>query len=299
MDNQNDLSEFLVSRRAKLNLQQAGLPDYGGRRRVPGLRREEVALLAGMSSEYYKRLERGHAKGVSEAVINGISRALQLDAAEQAHFYELIRSANTSTRPPRGRTTRKTQLGAAFQQTIDAMNSVPVFVQNGRLDAIATNQLGRAVFSPMFEDTSQPLNAARFVFLDDRAQTFYQDWEANTRQIVALLRVEAGRSPYDRELSDLVGELSTRSELFRKLWGSHDVREHRSGTKSIHHPVVGDLELNYLGLDVSSEKGIQMLVFSAEPGSASHDGLQLLASWAQTHLRDALPKSTINNAHNS
>ncbi|MBG6185623.1 transcriptional regulator with XRE-family HTH domain [Arthrobacter sp. CAN_A214] len=283
MDNQDDLSEFLISRRAKLDLRQAGLPDFGGRRRVPGLRREEVALLAGMSSEYYKRLERGNAKGVSEAVIDGISRALQLDEAEHSHLHDLIRAANTGAHPQRRRPTRTTQITPTLLQTIDAMTTVPVFVQNGRLDAVATNTLGRDLFSEMFENSPPPVNAARFVFLDPRAPTFYQDWESNTRQIVALLRVEAGRSPYDRQLSNLVGELSTRSDLFRKLWGAHDVREHRTGIKNIHHPIVGDLDLTYLGLDLSSDHGLQMLVFSAEPGTASHDGLQLLGNWATTH----------------
>ena len=282
-DNQNDLSQFLISRRAKLNLQQAGLPDFGGRRRVPGLRREEVALLAGMSAEYYKRVERGNAKGISEAVIEGISRALQLDAAEHSHLHELVRSANIGTHRQSRRQTRRTQLNPSVQQTIDAMSGVPVFVQNGRLDAVATNSLGRALFSPLFESAAVPVNAARFVFLDPRAQSFYRDWESNTRQIVALLRVEAGRSPYDRQLSDLVGELSTRSDLFRTLWGAHDVREHLTGIKSIHHPIVGDLDLTFLGLDLTSEPGLQMLVFSATPGSASQDGMQLLANWANTH----------------
>ena len=282
----NDLGEFLISRRAKLSLQQAGLPDFGGRRRVPGLRREEVALLAGMSAEYYKRLERGNAKGVSDAVIDGVSRALQLDAAEHAHLYDLVRAANAGTRPRRGRPTRS--LSPGMRQTIDAMSTVPVFIQNGRLDAVATNRLGRALFSVMFEDPRAPVNAARFVFLDPRARDFYQDWEANTRQIVAILRAEAGRSPYDRHLSDLVGELSTRSDLFRRLWGSHDVREHRTGIKSIHHPIVGDLDLTFQGMDLS-DRGLQMLVFSAEPGSASQDGLQLLANWADTNSANLLP----------
>jgi len=283
MDNQDDLSKFLSSRRAKLTLQQVGLPDFGGRRRVPGLRREEVALLAGMSSEYYKRLERGNAKGASEAVIDSVSRALRLDEAEHAHLYELIRSANAGSHPQQRRPARKTHIDSALQQTIDAMSTVPVFVQNGRLDAVAANRLGRALFSEMFDDSRQPVNAARFVFLDPKAQMFYHDWESNARQIVALLRVEAGRSPYDRQLSDLVGELSTRSDLFRKLWGAHDVREHRTGIKSIHHPIVGDLDLNYLGLDLAADRTLQMLVFSAEPGSASHDGLELLANWVDTH----------------
>jgi len=283
MDSHDEIGEFLTSRRAKLTPTQAGLPDFGGRRRVPGLRREEVALLAGMSPEYYKRLERGNATGVSEAVIDGISRALQLDEAEHAHLYDLVRAANAGVHPQRRRqTTRSTQLTPGMQQTIDAMSTVPVFIQNGRLDAVATNLLGRALFSEMFENAKPPVNAARFVFLDPRAQDFYQDWEGNTRQIVAILRAEAGRSPYDRQLSDLVGELSTRSDLFRRLWGAHDVKEHRTGTKSIHHPVVGDLDLTFQSMDLASDRGLQMLVFSAEPGSASHERLQLLANWAKT-----------------
>jgi transcriptional regulator with XRE-family HTH domain len=289
MDNRDNLSEFRTSRRAKLSPQEAGIPDFGGRRRVPGLRREEVALIAGMSAEYYKRLERGNATGVSEAVIDGVSRALQLDEAEHSHLYELIRTANAGIHPQRRRATRKSQLTEGMQQTIDAMSTVPVFVQNGRLDAIATNLLGRALFSEMFDDVRPPVNAARFVFLDPRAQTFYQDWESNTRQIVALLRVEAGRSPYDRQLSDLIGELSTRSDVFRKLWGAHDVREHRTGIKKVNHPVVGSLDLTFQGMDLASDHGLQMLVFSAEVGSRSHDGLQLLANWAHSHAAHLSP----------
>jgi transcriptional regulator with XRE-family HTH domain len=293
MDNHDDIGEFLTSRRAKLSPQEAGLPDFGGRRRVPGLRREEVALLAGMSPEYYKRLERGNANGVSEAVIDGVSRALQLDDAEHAHLHDLVRAANAGAHPQRRRPTRRVQLSASMQQTVDAMSTVPVFVQNGRLDAVATNRLGRALFSVMFDGARPPVNAARFVFLDPKAQEFYRDWEANTRQIVAILRAEAGRSPYDRQLSDLVGELSTRSDLFRKLWGAHDVREHRTGIKSIHHPVVGDLDLTFQGMDLSSDRGLQMLVFSAEPGSPSQDGLQLLANLAETE-HASLPAETSN-----
>jgi len=284
MNPHDDLSEFLTTRRAKLSLDQVGLPDFGGRRRVPGLRREEVALLAGMSAEYYKRLERGTASGVSESVIDGVSRALKLDEAEHAHLYDLVRAANAGTRPQRTRTTRKTQISATTQQTIDAMSTVPVYVQNGRLDAVSTNQLGRALFSVMFEQAYEQVNAARFTFLDPNAQTFYRDWEANARQIVAILRAEAGRSPYDRQLSDLVGELSTQSEVFRTLWAAHDVREHRTGIKSVTHPVVGDLDLNFQSMDLSSDRGLTMIVFSAEPGSRSLEGLQLLANWAATSV---------------
>lgn len=283
MDAHQDLSEYLTSRRAKLTPTQAGLPDFGGRRRVPGLRREEVALLAGMSAEYYKRLERGNANGVSEAVIDGVSRALRLDDAEHAHLLDLVRSATAGAHPQRRRLAGRSHVTPELQQTIDAMSTVPVFVQNGRLDFVAANRLGVALFSEMLDGARQPANAARFVFLEPRAHDFYQDWESNTRQIVAILRTEAGRSPYDRNLGDLIGELSTRSDLFRRLWGAHDVREHRTGLKSIHHPVVGDLDLTYQSMDLSTNRGLHMLIFSAEPNSPSQDRLQLLANWAETH----------------
>ncbi|PWD49905.1 transcriptional regulator [Serinibacter arcticus] len=283
------ISEFLTTRRAKLTPAQVGLPDFGGRRRVPGLRREEVALVAGMSAEYYKRLERGNAGGVSEAVIDGVSRALQLDDAEHAHLHDLVRAANAGAHPrQRARTVRPAQLTPGLRQTIDAMSTVPVFVQNGRLDAVATNELGRALFSVMLDDDRpSPANAARFLFLDPRAQEFYRDWDDQTRQIVAVLRAEAGRSPYDRQLSDLVGELSTRSDLFRTLWGAHDVRRHSTGLKRVHHPEVGDLDLTFEVLDLASGRGLQLVVFSAAPGSAAQERLQLLANLARTESRSA------------
>jgi transcriptional regulator with XRE-family HTH domain len=286
MDASDAISEFLTTRRAKLTPSQVGLPDFGGRRRVPGLRREEVALVAGMSAEYYKRLERGNASGVSESVIDGVSRALQLDEAEHAHLHDLIRAANTGAHP-RGRrpVTRTTRLTPGMRQTIDAMSTVPVFIQNGRLDAIATNRLGATLFSEMLDGARPPANAARFIFLEPRAQAFYREWEAQARQIVAVLRAEAGRSPYDRELTDLVGELSTRSDLFRRLWGAHDVREHRTGLKLVHHPVVGDLDLTFQAMDLASDRGLQMIVFSAEPGSPTHERLQLLANVAETAIQ--------------
>jgi len=283
MDPRNDLREFLTSRRERLTPAQAGLPDFGGRRRVKGLRREEVALLAGMSTEYYVRLERGNGAGVSQAVLDGISRALQLDEAEHAHLHDLVRAANQGNNPGRRRgPTRAQQVQANVLQLIDAMHDVPVFVQNGRLDAVATNRLGAALFSEMFVLPQRPMNAARFTFLDPRAQTFYRDWEGNAHQIVALLRAEAGRAPYDRILTDLVGELATRSDLFRTLWAAHDVRVHRTGIKNVHHPVVGDLDLTFEAMDLTSEPGLQLLAFSAAPGTPSHDGLQLLATWAVT-----------------
>lgn len=283
MDTRDDIREFLTSRRERLTPVEAGLPDFGGRRRVKGLRREEVARLAGMSTEYYVRLERGNGTGVSEAVLDGISRALQLDEAEHAHLHDLVKAANQGAHPSRRRgPPRPQQVRPAVQQLIDTMRDVPVYVQNGRLDAVATNRLGAALFSEMFVLPQRPANAARFTFLDPRAQTFYRDWPANAQQIVALLRAEAGRAPYDRVLTDLVGELATRSDLFRTLWASHDVRIHRTGTKQVHHPVVGDLDLTFEVLDLTSEPSLQVLAFTAAPGSASRDGLQLLATWAAT-----------------
>src|SRR3954451_9043123 len=300
MDYRDDLREFLTSRRERLSPQEAGLPDFGGRRRVKGLRREEVALLAGMSTEYYVRLERGNGAGVSDAVLDGISRALQLDEAEHAHLYDLVRAANQGSNPARrGGPARSQQVGANVLQLIEAMHDVPVFIQNGRLDAVATNRLGAALFSEMFVLPQRPVNAARFVFLDPRARTFYRDWEGNGRQIVALLRVEAGRSPYDRILTDLVGELATRSDLFRTLWASHDVRVHRTGSKNVHHPVVGDLDLTFEAMDLTSEPGLQLLAFSAPPRSSSDDGLRLLATWAaaahlDTARTDAAPTTIVD-----
>ena len=280
MDTPNDIKEFLTSRRARLTPEQAGLPDFGGRRRVPGLRREEVALLAGMSVEYYVRFERGNAKGVSEAVLEAISRALKLDDAERSHLYDLVRAANEGVHPQRRRGRPKTQqVRPGIQQLIDAMADVPVFVQNGRLDILATNRLGRAVFSELYVLPQRPANFGRFVFLDPRAEAFYRDWDDAAYQTVALLRSEAGRSPHDRVLSDLVGELSTQSDRFRTLWASHDVREHRTGTKRITHPVVGDLDLQFEAMDLSSERGLQLIAYSAPSGSPTADALKLLASW--------------------
>ena len=292
MDTRSDIREFLTTRRARLTPDQVGLPDFGGRRRVPGLRREEVALIAGMSIEYYVRLERGNATGVSEAVLEGISRALRLDDAERSHLYDLVRAANQGAHPQRRRgRARAQQVRPGVHQLLDAMENVPALVQNGRLDILAINRLGHAVFSEMYVQPQRPTNFGRFVFLDPRAQTFYRDWDNAAHQTVALLRTEAGRAPHDRALTDLVGQLSTRSDAFRTLWASHDVRDHRTGTKAITHPVVGDLDLSYEAMGLSSEPGLLLLAYTAAPGSPSHDALRVLASWAATHHQaDALTR---------
>lgn len=282
MDSRNDIREFLTTRRARITPEKAGLPNFGGQRRVVGLRREEVALLAGMSVEYYVRLERGNALGVSEAVLEGISRALQLDEAEHAHLYDLVRAANSGVRPQRGRRARRQLMRPSMQQLLDAMSSVPTIVQNGRLDILGTNRLGAALFSELFVQPRRPANFARFTFLEPRSQTLYRQWEDIAQQTVALLRAEAGRAPHDRELSDLVGELTTRSDFFTRLWASHDVREHRAGVKLLTHPVVGELDLNYEGMTLENDPGLMLIAYTAEPGSASADALRMLESWSAT-----------------
>lgn len=298
VDARGEISAFLTSRRARLTPEQAGLPDFGGRRRVTGLRREEVALLAGMSTQYYTRLERGNATGVSPSILEGICRALQLDTAEQSHLHDLVRNANVGSLTTRRRSARATKVRPALQQTIDAMDSVPVVVQNRRLDALAANMMGRALFSAEFTMPERPVNAARYIFLEPTSQDFFPDWAASARQTVAVLRSEAGRSPYDRRLTDLVGELSTRSTHFRTLWSSHDVREHSTGVKRIHHPIVGDLDLTFEVMNASSEASLQIVAYSAAPDSPSHDALTMLASWAAGLVApDAASRPLPSSAH--
>ena len=282
MSNTNEVQEFLATRRSKITPQRAGLPIYGRHRRVPGLRREEVALLAGISVEYYTRLERGNARGVSDEVLDAVSRALQLDEAEHAHLLDLVRTANAE--PPR-RTSTPQRVRPSIQRIVDAMPGIPAFVQNGRLDILYANGLAAALYSDQFQDPIRPPNSARFLFLDPRARTFYVDWESVARDIVATLRGTAGRNPYDRALSDLVGVLSTRSEEFRARWASHDVRFHRSGTKRVHHPLVGDLTLAYESLELPADPSLTLVTYSAEPGSPSEAALLELARWSTARAK--------------
>jgi transcriptional regulator with XRE-family HTH domain len=280
VDNRNEIRQFLTSRRARITPEQAGLPVYGANRRVPGLRREEVALLAGVSVDYYTRLERGNLGGVSEAVLGALAQALQLDDAERGHLFDLARAANTTARPRRRPAQQRVRPGV--QRILDAITDAPADVRNGRRDILAANRLGFALYSELFIDPVRPANVARFVFLSPRAREFFVDWEGAATDIVANLRTEAGRNPYDRGLQDLVGELSTRSEAFRTRWAAHNVRQHQTGRKQLHHPVVGDLEVTYEVLALPADPGLSLVVYGAEPGSASQDGLKLLASWAAT-----------------
>ena len=280
VDNRNEIRQFLTSRRAGITPEQAGLPVYGANRRVPGLRREEVALLAGVSVDYYTRMERGNLGGVSEAVLDALAQALQLDEAERGYLFDLARAANTTARPRRRPAQQRVRPGV--QRILDAITDAPADVRNGRRDILAANRLGYALYSELFIDPVRPANVARFVFLSPRAHEFFVDWEGAANDIVANLRTEAGRNPYDRGLQDLVGELSTRSEAFRTRWAAHNVRQHQTGRKQLHHPVVGDLEVTYEVLALAADPGLSLVVYGAEPGSASQDGLRLLASWAAT-----------------
>src|SRR5829696_6815227 len=278
VDNRNDTSQFLTSRRAKITPEQAGLPTYGSNRRVAGLRREEVALLAGVSVDYYTRLGRGNLGRVSEGVLDALAQALQLDEAERGHLFDLARAANTTARPRRRPTLQRVRPG--IQRILDAMTDTPADLRNGRRDILAANRLGYALYSELFIDPVRPANVARFVFLSPRAQDFFPDWEGTANDLVTNLRTEAGRNPHDRGLQDLVGELSTRSQGFRTRWAVHNVRQHQTGRKRLHHPVVGDLELTYEVLALPADPGLSLVVYGAEPDSTSQDGLKLLASWA-------------------
>jgi transcriptional regulator with XRE-family HTH domain len=280
MDNRSEIRQFLASRRAKVTPQQAGLPAFGGSRRVKGLRREEVAMLAGVSAEYYARLERGSLGGVSESVLESVARALQLDEAEHAHLLDLARAASTSAREPRRRPARQVRPGV--RRLLETMTDAAAFVRNGRLDILEANLLGRALYAPVFDNPANRANLARFRFLDPRSKEFYPDWDESAATTVNLLHTEAGRDPYNRDLTALVGELSTRSQEFRTRWAAHDVRLHYTGTKRFDHPAVGELVLAYEAMPLPADPGLTLTVFSAEPGSAAHDGLTLLASWAAT-----------------
>ena len=295
MDNKSEIRDFLVSRRAKIRPEDAGLP-AGGQRRVAGLRREELAVLAGVSVSYYTRLERGDASGVSESVLVAIARCLKLDDVERAHLSELVRASQGGAREPR-KTSTTTTVRPALQQMIDGFTDTPATVQNERGDILAVNALGRALFSEILDGPAQG-NHNRYIHFDPRAQDFYRDWEAMANYSVAMLRVSAGKNPYDRALTDLIGELVTRSDSFRRKWAAHNVHEHRAGIKFMHHPVVGDMDLNYETLQIGADDGLRITAYSAEAESTSAENLRLLATWAATPARhESVAAASASSAH--
>jgi transcriptional regulator with XRE-family HTH domain len=292
VDNRSDIRDFLTSRRARITPQQAGLLPGGGRRRVPGLRREEVAVLAGVSTDWYTRLEKGHISGVSEDVLEAVARALRLDEAERTYLFDLARAARP-TRAPQRRS--RVQIRPPVQWMLDSMTGSAAFVANRRLDIVATNSLGWALHAPLFDNPRGAANFARFQFLDPRALDYYPDWDGAANVTVALLRAEAGRRPNDTLLRELVGELSTVSEQFRTRWAAHNVRIHHNGVKQFHHPVVGGLGLAYNTLDLPTgdSADLRLTIYTAEPGTPSEDALKLLASWAATRATTESPSAAV------
>lgn len=289
IDQRAQVREFLSSRRARITPEQAGLPVYGGNRRVKGLRREEVAMLAGVSIDYYVRMERGNLSGTSESVLDALGRALQLDEAEREHLFALARAAEPGARR---RPAPPTTVRPSVQHVLDAISDAPAWVRNGRHDIVALNRLGRALYSPVLADPRRPANTSRFIYLDPAAREFFVDWDRVANDVAAMLRLEAGRNPHDRKLIELVGELSTRSEIFRTRWASHDVQYHRSGRKRLRHPIVGQLDLDFEAMELPSEPGLTLNVYTCAPDTPTADGLKMLASWAATQdLAEAEPSS--------
>lgn len=278
-DLRSEVREFLRTRRARITPEQAGLQVYGGNRRVTGLRREEVALLAGVSVDYYVRLERGNLAGTSDGVLAALADALHLDDAERDHLFSLARQSQTGT-PRRTRSTPAT-VRPAMQQVLDAITGAPAWIRNGRHDIVAMNHLARALYSPVLTLPRRPANTTRFVYLHpDQAREFFVDYDQIARDAAAMLRLEAGRNPHDKALIELVGELSTQSETFRQRWASQDVRYHRSGRKRLRHPAVGQLDLDFEAMPLPSDPGWQLNIYTAADGTPTADALKLLASWA-------------------
>jgi hypothetical protein len=274
-----EIRDFLSTRRARITPEQAGLPAYGGNRRVKGLRREEVAMLAGVSVDYYVRMERGSLAGASESVLDALAAALRLDEAERTHLFALAKESGAHGKPKRR--TAPTTVRPVVQQVLDAMTDAPAWVRNGRHAIVAMHQLARALYSPVLAAPRRPANTTRFVYLyPEEAREFFVDYDRIASDAAAMLRLEAGRNPHDKALIELVGELSTRSETFRQRWASHDVKFHRSGQKRLRHPVVGQLDLDFESMELSSAPGLQLNVYTAATGTPTADALKLLASWA-------------------
>lgn len=283
-----------MSRRARVTPQQVGLPEVGARR-VPGLRRGEVATLAQVSVEYYAKLERGELAGVSASILDAIAHALQLDDAERTHLLHLAQAANGSSTLSRTRShnAKRWTVRPSLQWVLDTITTGPAIIRNAKMDLLASNHLGRAMHSSLYDNdpTGQP-NFARYTFLDEDSHRFYPDWDTAADICAAILQTEAGRDPHDKSLHDLVGELSTRSKDFRRRWSARDVRLHGAGTKRFHHQAVGTLDLAYESVDMISEPGLSLTIYAAEPASSTADALVLLAAWASTAIPTAPTHST-------
>ena len=278
MDNRREVSDFLKQLRSRITPDRAGLAVYGGERRVPGLRREEVAQLAGVSAAYYIKIERGDLRGVSESVLYAIIRALNLDDAEASHLLDLASTANRGRVISRSRPEAK--ISPSIQQLVDAMQDVPALVMNKLGTPVASNRLGRALFPDLFPEGEPALNHARYLFLDPRSKAFYLDWEKSARESASAMRLLAGQDPSDRLFNELVSQLKAGSTEFSEWWDDHTVRTHTSGIKRINHPVVGEMNIQFESLALTSVPGMRLVTYLAEPASSSADALNLLRSWS-------------------
>ncbi|GAA5028304.1 helix-turn-helix transcriptional regulator [Streptomyces siamensis] len=281
LDRRAELSEFLRSRRARLKPEDVGLPDFGRHRRVPGLRREELAQLAGVSVAYYTRLEQGNGRNVSAEVLDAIARALRLTDAEHAHLTHLAKPKQHK----RKQAARPQQVRPALRQLLDSMDGVPAYLTGRRSDILAWNRMAAAIFGDWSEMPPQERNWARLVFLKPEYRDLYVEWEQKAIDIVCMLRMDAGCHPDDPRLSALVGELSVKSEDFRRLWATHDVKEKSHGMKHLRHPLVGELSLRFESFRLVDDGELALITYHAEPDSASAEALRLLASWGTDATR--------------
>lgn len=295
MAESSEVRDFLTSRRGRVTPDVVGLPAWDGtRRRVPGLRREEVAALAGVSADYYKRLERGNLEGVSDSVLEAIANALHLSDAERDHLYDLAEAANPT--PRHRRPIGSVRIRDSVRYLLDSITAAPAFIRNERRDILAANHLGQALYAPMYTDTARPPNTARFIFLDPAAREFYLDWDRAATNVVAVLRTAAGRRGHDQALLALVTELSDRSQEFTDRWTAHEVHHHYAGRKRYRHPVVGDIELLFEAMPIRPDQGLTLMVYPAAPGSAAEESLQILASWT-VHTRSETAPTTDTVRH--
>ncbi|MFC0109906.1 helix-turn-helix transcriptional regulator [Kibdelosporangium aridum] len=291
----NELGEFLRTRRARISPEEVGLPRTG-RRRVPGLRRDELARLAGVSVEYYTRLEQGRSPNVSESVLDAIGKALSLNETEREHLRILVRPTRRARPSPRG-AHPKPRLRPAVQLVLDQMDRMPAFVFGPALDVLAWNRLGDALCG--FSGVDRP-NLCRSIFLDPKARDFYPQWSCAAEDTVAVLRWMAGRNPDEPGLAPLIGELSIHSQEFRELWAKHNVKEKTFGSKLMNHSLVGELELAYESFPLPGEPDMVLVTYVAQPGSPSAEKLGLIASWSQPeHERVATDRGGITRSADS
>ncbi|MBV7699988.1 helix-turn-helix transcriptional regulator [Streptomyces sp. TRM70350] len=291
LDRRAELSEFLRSRRARLKPEDVGLPDYGRHRRVPGLRREELAQLAGVSVAYYTRLEQGNGRNVSAEVLDAIARALRLTDAEHAHLTHLAKPKQHKKKPA----ARNQPVRGALRQLLDMFDGVPAYLVGRRSDILAWNRMAAAVFGDWAELPTEQRNWARLVFLKPEYRELFVDWDQKASDIVAFLRMDAGCHPDDPRLSALVGELSVKSAEFRRLWATHDVKEKSHGVKRFQHPLVGELSLSFETFRLVDDAEQSLITYHAEPGSPSAEALRLLASWGRDATRAGTGSSTSSN----